>query len=177
MAIIGAVNKILRQSFVDGLGNRVVIFLQGCNFRCLNCHNPYTQTYCSHCGICVSSCSYGAISIQDKHVVWDDALCQECDSCIRACPQNSSPHVRELTAEKNPEAVLNIAKGAMKQGVRILSIGSFNSEFVRVTGYLIRRADLENARKEEKNRHSSAALGAGFFETKPNNLHRRERKV
>ena len=100
MAITGAVNKILKQSFVDGPGNRAVIFLQGCNFRCLNCHNPYTQTYCSYCGICVSSCSYGAISIQDKHVVWDDALCQECDSCIRACPQNSSPHVRELTAEQ-----------------------------------------------------------------------------
>lgn len=83
----------------------------------------------------------------------------------------------DQTAVKNPRAVLDIAKGAMKKGIRILSIGSANSEFVRVTGYLIRRADLENAKREEKNRHSSAALGAGFFETKPNNLHRRERKV
>jgi len=83
----------------------------------------------------------------------------------------------DQTAEKNPMAVLDIAKGAMNQGVRILSIGSSNSEFIRVTGYLIRRADLENAKREVKNRHSSAALGADFFETKPNNLHRRERKV
>ena len=83
----------------------------------------------------------------------------------------------DQTAEKNPKAVLDIAKGAMQKGVRILSIGSANSEFVRVTGYLIRRVDLENAKREVKNRHSSAALGAGFLETKPNNLHRRERKV
>ena len=100
MAITGAVNKILKQSFVDGPGNRAVVFLHGCNFRCLYCHNPYTQTSCSHCGICISSCSYGALSIQGKHVVWDDTLCQECDACIHACPQNSSPHVREYTAEQ-----------------------------------------------------------------------------
>jgi hypothetical protein len=102
-----------------------------------------------------------------------------CESALHAYIPGGCSVILEFdqTAEKNPKAVLDIAKGAMKQGVRILSIGSSNSEFVRVTGYLIRRADLENARKEENNRHSSAALGAGFFETKPNNLHRRERKV
>ena len=29
-------------SWVDGPGNRFVIFLQGCNFNCLACHNPQT---------------------------------------------------------------------------------------------------------------------------------------
>jgi hypothetical protein len=42
---------------------------------------------------------------------------------------------------------------------------------------LVRRSDLERFREQNINRHSSAALGAGFFETKPNHLHRRERKV
>jgi YjjI family glycine radical enzyme len=102
-----------------------------------------------------------------------------CEAALHAYIPGGCSVILEFdqTAEKNPGAVLDIAKGAMKQGIRILSIGSTNSEFVRVTGYLIRRADLENARQEEKNRHSSAALGAGFFDTKPNNLHRRERKV
>ncbi|MHB1391579.1 MAG: radical SAM protein [Clostridia bacterium] len=36
------VNKILPFSSVDGPGNRTVIFLQGCNFNCLYCHNPET---------------------------------------------------------------------------------------------------------------------------------------
>lgn len=36
------VNKILPFSSVDGPGNRTAIFLQGCNYRCLYCHNPET---------------------------------------------------------------------------------------------------------------------------------------
>ena len=33
---------IITFSSVDGPGNRFVIFLQGCNFDCISCHNPHT---------------------------------------------------------------------------------------------------------------------------------------
>ena len=83
----------------------------------------------------------------------------------------------DQTAAGNPEAVLDIIQGAFKMGVRNLSIGSANSEFVRVTGYLIRRSDLEKATAHKALRHSSSILGSGFLQTKQNHLHRVTRKV
>ena len=38
----GLVASTLRSSMVDGPGNRYVLFLQGCNFDCVACHNPST---------------------------------------------------------------------------------------------------------------------------------------
>ena len=38
----GYVNKIIPFSAVDGPGNRMAIFFQGCNLNCLYCHNPET---------------------------------------------------------------------------------------------------------------------------------------
>jgi hypothetical protein len=83
----------------------------------------------------------------------------------------------DQTAAGNPQAVLDIIRGAHAQGTRNLSIGSANSEFVRVTGYLVRRADLDAKAQEKASRYSSAALASGFMQTKPNHLHRRTRTV
>ena len=35
-------------SNVDGPGNRFVVFLQGCNFDCVACHNPQTIAHSAH---------------------------------------------------------------------------------------------------------------------------------
>jgi len=39
---------IITFSSVDGPGNRFVVFLQGCNFDCISCHNPQTIPLSSH---------------------------------------------------------------------------------------------------------------------------------
>lgn len=96
-SVFGFVNKILSQSFVDGPGNRAVVFLQGCNFNCLYCHNPYMISLCNHCGECVAQCPQDALTFNDGQVIWDSDACVECDQCIEACPINSSPHVRCMT--------------------------------------------------------------------------------
>ncbi|MCY6957148.1 YjjW family glycine radical enzyme activase [Clostridium brassicae] len=85
------INKIIPFSSVDGPGNRLAIFLQGCNLNCLYCHNPETINICIHCGICVKNCPYKALSFTNKEVIWNKSLCMECDSCIKVCPNYSSP--------------------------------------------------------------------------------------
>jgi pyruvate formate lyase activating enzyme len=39
---LGSVSGVVTFSSVDGPGNRLVVFLQGCNFDCVACHNPQT---------------------------------------------------------------------------------------------------------------------------------------
>ncbi|MGL5951492.1 MAG: 4Fe-4S cluster-binding domain-containing protein, partial [Cetobacterium sp.] len=42
MELKAKINKIIKFSNVDGPGNRMAIFFQGCNFNCEYCHNPET---------------------------------------------------------------------------------------------------------------------------------------
>jgi pyruvate formate lyase activating enzyme len=85
------ISKILTWSPVDGPGNRVVVFLQGCNFRCLTCHNPHTIGRCDSCGVCVPACPAAALSLADGKIRFDAALCTKCDVCLAACPINANP--------------------------------------------------------------------------------------
>ncbi|MCR5135508.1 MAG: YjjW family glycine radical enzyme activase [Oscillospiraceae bacterium] len=95
------VNRIIPFSNVDGPGNRTSVFFQGCPFNCLFCHNPETIHLCRDCGICVSQCPAGALSLDNEgHVAWDRTRCVGCDSCIRSCPHDASPKVRWMTVEE-----------------------------------------------------------------------------
>ncbi|WP_392562041.1 YjjW family glycine radical enzyme activase [Orbus sturtevantii] len=94
------VNKILPFSCVDGPGNRLVIFLQGCNFHCLNCHNPYTIQLCQNCGQCVGNCPNLALSFDKGKTVWQSEQCKQCDTCIQICPNQSSPMTYRYSVEE-----------------------------------------------------------------------------
>ncbi|WP_375749911.1 YjjW family glycine radical enzyme activase [Vibrio sp. HN007] len=86
------VSRVLTFSCVDGPGNRLVIFMQGCNFSCANCHNPHTINHCNHCGICVSHCPDEALTwSSDGKVHWHEDKCTNCDKCIEVCSYLSSP--------------------------------------------------------------------------------------
>ncbi|SHE49256.1 YjjW family glycine radical enzyme activase [Clostridium fallax] len=95
----GAINKIVPFSSVDGPGNRTAIFLQGCNFNCLYCHNPETINRCINCGKCVVECPSNALKVIDGTVYWDSDLCIQCDNCIKSCPNCSSPKVKLYSSE------------------------------------------------------------------------------
>jgi len=95
----GFVNKILPFSSVDGIGNRTVIFLQGCDFNCLYCHNPETISFCHNCGKCISSCKSVALSFVENKIVYNESNCTNCDNCLKTCNLNSSPKVKKLSVD------------------------------------------------------------------------------
>ena len=93
------INKIIAFSNVDGPGNRSAIFVQGCPFSCLYCHNPETIHVCNHCGICCTKCPTKSLSMKDGKVVWDKEVCVDCDTCIKVCPNLASPKVQEMSVQ------------------------------------------------------------------------------
>ena len=106
----GHLNNSIRFSAVDGPGNRFVLFLQGCNFNCINCHNPYTITECNNCGLCVEPCPEDALALTaDPLVVVDRAKCTECGICIDVCPYDSTPLSRWLSVAEVLEEIRAVA--------------------------------------------------------------------
>ncbi|MGX5833056.1 YjjW family glycine radical enzyme activase [Aeromonas piscicola] len=96
------VSRVLPFSCVDGPGNRLVLFLQGCNFRCPGCHNPHTIGLCDDCGDCLAVCPSGALTLVEsrpgeRRVRWQAALCTDCDACLDACPRSANPKTATMT--------------------------------------------------------------------------------
>ncbi|MCK4261193.1 MAG: YjjW family glycine radical enzyme activase [Halanaerobiales bacterium] len=109
--IQGLVSKIIRFSSVDGPGNRLVIFLQGCNMNCISCHNPHTIGICNYCGICIDECPVKALKLEDdsKRIIFDDTVCVNCDYCLKVCPMSSNPRARWMTVDEIIEEIGPVA--------------------------------------------------------------------
>lgn len=103
------INKILPSSFIDGPGNRMVIFFQGCNLDCLYCHNFHTIGDCNLCGECVSNCPTNSLKIVNQNLIHTAQTCNSCDSCIKNCPNSSSPF---STSYSLNELILEVVKYA-----------------------------------------------------------------
>ncbi|MDO4321415.1 MAG: YjjI family glycine radical enzyme [Lachnospiraceae bacterium] len=79
----------------------------------------------------------------------------------------------DLTVHKNPEYVLDIIKGAFKKDLRYLSFYSSDSDVIRVTGYLVKRSEMEKLDQGLAVLQDTTALGLGASK----NGHILERKV
>ena len=63
------------------------------------------------------------------------------------------------TATRNPEAIVDIIRGAFTVGMRDFTFNLDSNEFIRITGYLVRKSDLVGI-DEHGARHSSDYLAA-----------------
>ena len=64
------------------------------------------------------------------------------------------------TVQNNPEAMVDIIRGAFATGMRDFTFNIDDNEFVRITGYLVRKSDLVRF-SEGPERHGSTVFAAG----------------
>jgi len=84
----------------------------------------------------------------------------------------------EETAADNPQAILDIVKGAFSLGIRNLALGPSNGELIRVTGYLMRRSDVNKVlTHSEAVRGDGGLFGTGVVVNRPEHFDRRLRTV
>lgn len=79
----------------------------------------------------------------------------------------------DVTVHKNPEFVLDIVKGAFRKDLRYLSFYSSDSDVIRVTGYLVKRSEMEKLDQGKAVLQNTTGLGLGASK----NGHILERKV
>jgi YjjI family glycine radical enzyme len=65
----------------------------------------------------------------------------------------------EVTAQRNPEAVLDVFKGALSVGIRYISTYTSDSDVIRITGYLVKRSDIEALKKKQAVVNDTVVLG------------------
>lgn len=64
------------------------------------------------------------------------------------------------TARRNPQAVVNVIRGAFAIGMRDFTFNLDSNDFIRITGYLVRKSDLAKQPRRGA-RHGSDFLAAG----------------
>ncbi len=63
--------------------------------------------------------------------------------------------------DKNPEYMLDIIRGGFKTGLRYFSAYGENADVVRITGYLVKRSEIEKLRKGKQVLRDTVVLGMG----------------
>ncbi len=67
-------------------------------------------------------------------------------------------------AAKNPSSILDIIKGAFKEGMRYFSVYSTEADVIRITGYLVKKSEMEKLHNKEQVIQQTVVFGLGARE-------------
>ena len=67
----------------------------------------------------------------------------------------------DTTVHKNHDFLLDVIKGSFREGIRYLSFYAADSDVVRITGYLVKRSEIEKLERGENVLQDTTALGMG----------------
>ncbi|MGL4373355.1 MAG: anaerobic ribonucleoside-triphosphate reductase, partial [Turicibacter sp.] len=67
----------------------------------------------------------------------------------------------ETNAANNPEYILNIIQGAFNEGMRYFSLYSTDSDVIRITGYLVKKSEIEKLNQGIATLQDTVVLGQG----------------
>ncbi len=67
----------------------------------------------------------------------------------------------DTTVKKNSQYILDIIKGSFREGMRYFSLYCSNSDIIRITGYLVKRSEIEKLDEGKQVLHDSVVLGLG----------------
>lgn len=70
----------------------------------------------------------------------------------------------DVTVHRNPEFVMDLVKGAFRADLRYLSFYGSDNDLIRITGYLVKRSEMEKLKKGENVMLDTTALGLGAAE-------------
>lgn len=65
---------------------------------------------------------------------------------------------------QNPGALLDVVKGAFAGGMHYMSFYAADSDLVRITGYLVKRSEMDKVRKEDTVLQNTTQLGAPNYD-------------
>jgi len=77
------------------------------------------------------------------------------------------------SVKNNPEAMLQLCKGALASGFREFTVNVASNDLVRVTGYMVRLSDIKKFNEQQGSRTNTTVLGAeaadvtGILDRKP----------
>lgn len=69
----------------------------------------------------------------------------------------------DITGKKNPAAVLDIIKGAFSLGQKYIAFYASDSDLVRITGYLVKRSEIEKWNNGQAVLQNTTQLGAPTY--------------